>query len=117
MTIVPDKDKIVPYEVKKDIYTKLKTSKILADFIKDNKEIDSDDFYEFAGDVIDELYGELEHKNFRSISHAAPWFSERQNILRKLLKENGVKITSQPVEKRPKLSYAQWCNRYLDNEK
>lgn len=107
---------IVPDEDKKTIYTKLKTSKIFADFIKENKEIDSDDFYGFSSDVIEELYGRLRYENFRSLSHTMPWMTERQNLLRKLLKENGVKITSQPVEIRPKLSYAEWNKKYLNDE-
>lgn len=105
MTIVVD-------ETENEIISKLKTSKILENFIKENKEIDSDDFYGFASDVIEELYGRLKHKNFRSISHAAPWFLQRQNVLRKILKENKVKITYKPIEVRPKLSFAEWENTY-----
>lgn len=107
---------IVPDENNREIYLKLKSSKVLAFFIKDNKEIDSDDFYDFAGDVIDEVYGKLEHKNFRSISHAAPWFNVRQVLIRRLLKEGGVTVTYKPIEVREKLSYTEWCDRYLDNE-
>lgn len=105
---------IVPDEDNKDVYTKLKESKVLTSFIKEIKEIDSDDFYGFAGDVIEEIYGELGEKNFRSISHAAPWFLQRQNVLRKLLKEAGVKITHKPVDVRPKMSYTDWANKYLE---
>lgn len=108
---------IVVDETKKEIIDKLHTSKVFANFIKENKEIDSDDFYGFASEVIEELYGKLGHKNFRSISHAMPWMTERQNILRQLLRENGVKITTKPVEVREKLSYAEWNNRYQESEK
>lgn len=105
---------IVVYETEKEIISKLKTSKVLENFIKENKEVDSDDFYGFASDVIHEIYGELGHKNFRSISHAAPWFAERQNILRKLLKEGGVQIAYKEPEVRPKLSFAEWDNRHQE---
>lgn len=105
---------IVVYETEKEIISKLKTSKVLENFIKENKEVDSDDFYGFASDVIHEIYGELGHKNFRSISHAAPWFAERQNLLRKLLKESGVTITYKEIEERPKLNYTEWSNRYQE---
>lgn len=103
---------IVVDETKNEIKIKLQDSKVLINFIKENKEIDSDDFYKLAGDIIDEIYGKLEHKNFRSISHAAPWFNERQNVLRDLLEDAGVQITYKDPEVRPKLDFAEWENRY-----
>lgn len=103
---------IAPDEQKPVIVEKLKTSKLFNKFIKENTELDSDAFYEFAYKVIREIYGDLGHKNFRSISHAAPWFAERQNILRSLLRQNNIDITYKIFETRKKLSYAQWDNTY-----
>lgn len=107
---------IAPDEEKKVIVEKLQASKLFNKFIKENTELDSDEFYEFAYKVIREIYGDLGHKNFRSISHAAPWFAQRQNILRSLLRQNKVDITYKIFETRKKLSYAQWDSTFQSRE-
>lgn len=103
-------DMIAPDETNVEIRSRLKSSLVLTTFIQNNKQIDSDDFYGLASEIIGEIYGKLEHKNFRSISHAAPWFNVRQAILRSLLQESGVSITYKPIEERAKLSYSEWFN-------
>lgn len=104
--IVEDEDNVT-------VRNKLQQSTILNNYIKNNKQIDCEDFYEFCSECIEEMYGKLDYYNFRSNSHAAPWFLQKQNIIRNILREHKVKIYSPPVEVRPQLSYTEWCLKYL----
>lgn len=48
----------------------------------------SPDFNDFTSEVIREAYGQLGSSNFNGISHAAPWFAHRKNLIEQLLEES-----------------------------
>lgn len=76
------------YESDREILDKLHTSPTFTKAIEDGIRLGregSPNFYDFTGEIIREAYGPLGKENFNSISHAAPWFAHRQNLIEKVL--------------------------------
>lgn len=76
------------YESDVEISEKFHTSQTFQKAIDEGVRLcrdDSPDFYDFTGKIIREAYGELGPSNFNSISHAAPWFCHRQNLIERML--------------------------------
>lgn len=77
-------------ETDREISEKLLKSETFQKAIKDGVRLhrsDSPDYYDFCAVVIREVYGKLGKENFNSISHAAPWFCHRQNLIASMLDE------------------------------